>query len=140
MGHSIASIEWKAQETTRNRSTESVGEDASEGYSEVFLVPRPELSSSWDGAMRYAVQRSGMDQYEVADEMSVSHGHMSKVMRGTGGFYGPRLVRFMRTTRSLAPLQWLAHEMGCDLVPRSIAAAEIAALRTRLRELEGPRS
>jgi hypothetical protein len=34
----------------------------------------------------------------------------------------------MRVTRSLAPLQWVANEMGCDITVRSAAAAEKAQL------------
>jgi predicted XRE-type DNA-binding protein len=85
--------------------------------------------SSWDGAMRYAVQRSGMDDYEVADAMHVSHGHMSKVMKGTAGFWGARLVKFMRVTESIAPLQWLADQMGCDIVRRAPLESEVERLK-----------
>lgn len=42
----------------------------------------------------------------------------------------------MRDTRSLAPLQWIAHQMGCDLTPRSLQAAELAAAKARVAELE----
>lgn len=46
------------------------------------------------------------------------------------------MVAFMRATNSLAPLQWMATQMGCDLVPMDARAAEVAALRQRLNELE----
>lgn len=46
-----------------------------------------------------------------------------------------RLVAFMRVTHSLAPLQWMAEQMGCDVVMRDTRAAEVAALKERLREL-----
>ena len=76
--------------------------------------------SSWEGAIRYSTQRSGMDDYEIADSLHISHGYMSKVLKGTAGLYGLRLVRFMKLTGSLAPLQWLADQMGCDLVLRDL--------------------
>jgi hypothetical protein len=88
------------------------------------------------GALRYAVQLSGHDDFEVADEVGISHGYMSKVLKGTAGLHSGRLVRFMRVTNSIAPLQWLAQQMGCDVVVRDSRAAEVAELRERLRQLE----
>jgi hypothetical protein len=75
-------------------------------------------------AVRYAVQRSGHDDYEVADKLGISPGYMSKVMKGTAGLHGARLVKFMRITNSIAPLQWLAEQMGCEVVVRDRRAAE----------------
>lgn len=91
--------------------------------------------STWEGAIRYSTQRSGMDDYEIADTLHISHGYMSKVLKGTAGLYGSRLVRFMRITGSLAPLQWLADQMGCDIVQRDPAKARIAELERELNEL-----
>lgn len=88
------------------------------------------------GALRLAVQESGHDDYEIADAIAISHGYMSKVLKGTAGLYGKRLVAFMRRTNNLAPLQWLAEQMGCDVVMRDSRAAEVAALKARLQELE----
>jgi hypothetical protein len=88
------------------------------------------------GAMRFAIHESGMDDYEAADSLGISHGYMSKVLHGTAGLYGRRLVRFMQITQSLAPLQWLAMQVGCEVVKRDSRAAEVASLRARLQELE----
>lgn len=88
------------------------------------------------GAMRYAAQLTGQDDYEIADKIGVSHGYMSKILKGTASLSGKRLVKFMRETNSIAPLQWLAHQMGCELVVMDKRAAEVAALKARLEELE----
>jgi hypothetical protein len=88
------------------------------------------------GAMRVSIQESGMDDYEAADSLGISHGYMSKVLHGTAGLYGRRLVKFMQVTQSLAPLQWLAMQVGCEIVRKDSRAAEVAALRARLQELE----
>lgn len=61
----------------------------------------------------------------------------NEVVRG----FKKRLVRSFyelrsRATQSLAPLQWIAREMGCEVVVRDSRAAEVAALRARLTELE----
>lgn len=120
---------------------ESKGHAAQREMPFFAAVPVPHLAqadfvgrSTWDGAIRYATQRSGMDDYEIADQLHISHGYMSKVMRGTAGLYGSRLVRFMRITGSLAPLQWLADQMGCDIVQRDPARARIAELERQLEE------
>jgi plasmid maintenance system antidote protein VapI len=96
--------------------------------------------SSWPGAIRYAVQRSGYDDYEVADAMHISHGYFSRVMRGTASLSGERLVKFMRITGSVAPLQWLADQMGYELRAKKseleqraeAAEREAAALRAQI--------
>ena len=120
---------------------ESKGDGAQREMPFFAAVPVPHLAhsdfigrSTWEGAIRYATQRSGMDDYEIADSLHISHGYMSKVMRGTAGLYGTRLVKFMKLTGSLAPLQWLADQMGCDLVQRDPAKARIQALERELEE------
>lgn len=90
--------------------------------------------STWEGAIRYGAQRSGMDDFEIAEDLHISPGYMSKVMKGTAGLYGNRLVRYMRITGSLAPLQWLAEQMGCELVQRDPAKARIQQLERELEE------
>jgi hypothetical protein len=96
--------------------------------------------ASWDGVLRYCVQMSGKDDYEVADEIHVSHGTMSKILKGTAGLWGSRLVTFMRATESIAPLQWLADQMGCDVVRRAPLESEVDRLKRenaeKDRELE----
>jgi len=48
-----------------------------------------------------------------------------------------RVVRFMRITGSLAPLQWIADQMGCDVVVRDVSTARIRALEAELNRLKG---
>lgn len=89
------------------------------------------------GALRLAVQESGHDDYEIADAIAISPGYMSKVLKGTAGLYGKRLVAFMRETRHIGVLQVLAHEMGCEVVVMDSQAARIAALKAEVARLEG---
>lgn len=70
---------------------------------------------TFSGACRAAVASSERDDYEIADAIGISHGHMSKVMKGTAGLHGERLVAFMRETKSVEPLRWLAAQMGYEL-------------------------
>jgi hypothetical protein len=135
MGTSVQRAEWKDQDS-RGKDSQSdlalLAPVAGMGLAELAFIDR----CSWEGAMRYAVQRSGKDDYEVADDVGISHGYMCKVLKGTAGLYGKRLIRFMRQTQCLAPLQWIAHQLGCDVVPRSSQAAEIQRLRAALLEAE----
>lgn len=92
--------------------------------------------ASFNGCLVSAAQHSGKEDQEIADEIHICHGYMSRFMRGVGQQWAKRLIAFMRTTQSLAPLQWMAEQMGCDLVVRHRVAAEAAQLRARLAELE----
>jgi plasmid maintenance system antidote protein VapI len=139
MSRIVGSVNRKPQASTQQHST-----DDQRGLGLIGAIRTSPVEadadfirrSSWDGTMRYAVQRSGMDDYEVADEMHVSHGHMSKVMKGAAGLWGPRLVKFMRVTGSVAPLQWLADQMGYEVRPKapSQRIAELEAELERERE------
>ena len=135
MQSTLSHSEWKGEEST--------GKHSQGGFPFLAQVRRPALadidfirSAPAPAALRYAVQRSGKDDFEVADEINISHGYMSKVLKGTAGLHNARMVAFMRSTGSLAPLQWLAEQVGCDVVQRDSRAAEVAELQARLRELE----
>ncbi len=65
----------------------------------------------------------------------ISHGYMSRFMRGVAQQWAKRLVAFMRETRSIAPLQWLADQMGCDVV-QSTRFRLSWSWRARVAELE----
>lgn len=141
MNHSFPAAQWKGRDTSQQVST------LPGLFADVIELPPLQLADaayirhcSWDSSLRYAVQRSGADDYEVADDIPVSHSYMSKILKGSAGLHGTKLVTFIRRTRSLAPLQWLAEQLGCDVVPRDSRAAEVAALTARLRELEGARA
>ena len=92
--------------------------------------------SSFNGVLSEAARFSGLDDQDIADQIHVCKGYMSRFMRGVAQQWAKRLVLFMRVTRSLGPLQWMAEQMGCDVVQRDMRAAEVAALRQRLQDLE----
>jgi hypothetical protein len=139
MSATLPLTEWKGQERRGNHS---------QGAFPFLAAVRPPTAAPGAfvgacdevGAIRLAAQQSGMDDFEIADHLHISHGYMSKVLHGTAGMHGKRLVSFMRITGSLAPLQWLAEQMGCDLVQRDSRAAEIAELQSRLNELQRKRA
>lgn len=96
--------------------------------------------ATWVGVLRYCIQRCHLDDYEVADRLHISHGYMSKVLKGTGQLAGERLSRFMAITQCVAPAQWLAHQVGADIVMRDPAAARIALLEREIEQLRTARA
>ena len=101
------------------------------------MLPHGVISAAtFNGCLNEAARYSGLEDQQIADAIHICHGYMSRFMRGVAQQWAKRLVLFMRVTKSLAPLQWLADQMGCDVVQRDMRAAEVAALRSRLNELE----
>lgn len=91
--------------------------------------------ATFNGCLTAAAQHSGLDDHEIADQINICHGYMSRFMRGIAQQWAKRMVAFMRTTQSLAPLQWMADQMGCDVVLRAGQAARIAELQAELAQL-----
>ena len=94
----------------------------------------------FSACLGHAAMHLGLSNEAIADEIHVCHGYMSRFMRGVAQAWARRLVAFMRTTQSLAPLEWLALEMGCELVQRSAQAARVQALEAELALLTGRRA
>lgn len=138
MDRTLASTQWKDRDTSQQVST-GQGDFSMVTPLHPMQMADPAFISrcTWNASLRYAVQRSGFDDYEVADEIAVSHSYMSKILKGTAGLHGQRLVRFMRHSSSLASLQWIAERVGAEIVLRDRRAAEVAELRARLTQLEG---
>lgn len=99
------------------------------------LPPEIAVRATFNGCLNEAARHSGKDDHEIAAECHVCAGYFSRFMRSVGQQQAKRLVAFMRATNSLAPLQWLAEQMGCELSVRDKRAAEVAALKARLKEL-----
>lgn len=125
---SVRATEWKPQDSTGKCSQGEMPFLGEVGEMQE-LAPTYVAQASFTGCLISACHYSGMNDHEIADAIPISHGYMSKFMRNVGQQWAKRLVKFMRVTRSLAPLQWIAHQMGCDLVPRS-------SREVRIRELE----
>jgi hypothetical protein len=134
MQASIALTEWKGEETAGKHSQ---GQLPLIGECPVPALADPEFiaRASWEGALRFAAQRAGMDDFEIADQMHISHGYMSKALKGVAGWYGRRLVLFCRITRSVAPVQWMADQLGYELHKKA-PETELERLKRRVAELE----
>jgi len=135
MDRSLKPTEWQPQAIVGNyRQVEA---PLMAAVQQLHLLPaRIAQEATFNGCLVAAAQHSGMDDFEIAERLHISAGYMSRFMRGVAQQWAKRLVAFMRITQSLAPLQWLAHQMGCDLVVRTAMSAELAAAHARVRELE----
>ncbi len=65
--------------------------------------------------MSEAARHSELNDTQIAQQVGISDGYMSKFMRHVGTQWAQRLVSFMRETNSIAPLQWIAHQVGCEV-------------------------
>jgi hypothetical protein len=91
---------------------------------------------TFNGVLADAARGCGLDDQDIADAIHVCAPYFSRLMRGVAQQWAKRIVALCRVTGSLGPVQWMAHQLGCDLVVRSAVEAERAALRARLAELE----
>lgn len=135
MGQSLAGFDRQPQATT--------GQHSQREMPFLAAMPLPRLldpmilaRSSFCGVMADAARTSGMDDCHLAEAIHVCPGYMSRLMRGVGQQWARRTVEFCRVTNSLGPVQWMADQLGCDLVQRDSRAAEVAQLRQRLQDLE----
>lgn len=135
MSTSVRSTEWKPQASGSKQTQVEMAWIAE--VRSMQVIPASVVSAaSFNGCLVEAARHSGKDDQVIADEIFISHGYMSKFMRGVAQQWARRMVAFMRVTQSIAPLQWMADQMGCDVALRSVALSEATILRARLAELE----
>lgn len=133
MDRSFDRFEWKPEESSGKHSQVAMpflGAVPSMHVMDAVHIAR----ATFSGSLNEAAKHSGMEDNQIADLIHISHGYMSKFMRAVGEQWAKRLVAFMRRTQSLAPLQWIADQMGCDVVVRSSKEARIRELESALAE------
>lgn len=135
MDRSFPLTEWKPEA--------SAGKHSQVSLSIMSLVPGAQLLDvhvlqrvTFNGCLNEAVRHSGKEDQEIAAEIHISAGYMSRFLRGVGQQWARRMVAFMYATNSIAPLQWMAEQMGCEITVRNDARREADLLRARLQELE----
>lgn len=134
MDHSFAPTEWKPLASAGKHSqAELLDAPSSPTLLDDFVLVR----ASFNGALNESVRRSGKEDQAIADEIHISPGYMSRFMRGVGQQWAKRLVAFMHATNSRAPLQWIAHQVGCEVVLRAPKDAEIRRLEAELARAKG---
>lgn len=101
-----------------------------------MLPPAVLTGASFSHTLQHAALHSCLDQAHLAHELGISKSYMTKFLAGVCERWAVLLVRFMTEACCLGPLQWMAAQVGCELVQSDARAAEVAELRQRLRELE----
>lgn len=135
MQFSVGGTEWKPEASVGKRSQGEmpfVGEVQGPQMLDRAVIEQ----ATFNGCLSEAARHCGMEDQEIADAIHISHGYMSRFMRGVAQQWAKRFIAYMRYTRSLAPLQKIADELGCDVVLRNSVAAELAAAKARVAELE----
>jgi DNA-binding transcriptional regulator YdaS (Cro superfamily) len=138
MDHSFPVTEWKPQASAGKHSQVAELAPELDGPSEPLMLALAILDRcTFNGTLNESVRCCGLEDQKIAELIHISPGYMSRFLRGVGQQWARRLVAFMRVTNSRAPLQWIAHQVGCEVVPADRRAAEVAGLKARLMELEG---
>lgn len=85
-------------------------------------------------AVRLCVQLSNLSNETICDALGIDPGHWTRMMQGRASLQLRKLPDLMRVCGNLAPLQYLAREMGYELFAdakaqrRAELEAELAAL------------
>lgn len=135
MHRSLSPVDRKPEAITGNHwnvvdAPPALGPETAPSLLDPYLLARVTFS----GALNEAAKSSGKDDLAIAAEIHISAGYMSRAMRGIWQAWAKRLVLFMRATNSRAPAQWIAHQVGCDLVVRTSREARIRELEQALVE------
>lgn len=141
MGTIFSAIDRKPEATTGNRSSRHAFYPDDDAADEPMSLQPAQVVArqSFSTVLQFAAMGSGLDDQQLAKRLSVCKGYMSRFLRGVAEAWAKRLVKYMQATHSLAPLQWLAAQVGCEVVQLDVRAAEIAALEARLAEMRRER-
>lgn len=132
----LRATEWKPQATTGNHS--QVGLALLGEVAQPHLMTEVTLTkATFNGCLNESARVSGKEDLLIADEIHISPGYMSRFMRGVAQQWAKRLVLFMLSTNSRAPPQWIAYQVGCEVVLRSSKEAQIRELERQLAEAKG---
>jgi hypothetical protein len=101
-----------------------------------LLPPSVLTDASFSNVLQHAALYSGFDHLQLADATHISKSYMTKFLGGVGERWARLLVRFVRKTGCLGPLQWIANEVGCDVVPKDGKSTRIAQLQAELHDLQ----
>ena len=87
-------------------------------------------------AVQMCVQLSGLSNEAICERLGIDPGHWTRMMQGRASLQLRKLPELMRICGNLAPLQYLAREMGYDLY-EDAKAKRRAELQAELARLEG---
>lgn len=131
--------QWKPEDTSGNHPRQGelrIHAEAPPPKVMQLLPASVLVGATCTQVLQYAAMYSGMDQEQLSKRVLISKSYMTKFLNGVGQAWARRFVKFMLETGCLGPLQWIADQVGCELVVRDSRAAELASLKARLNELE----
>lgn len=139
MERSLAAGQWKPGNTAGNHvvSQRDMG-----GVAQVrplhALEPHIVAHGTFAGMLNECLRHDGREDQEIAAAIHISKGYLSKLLRSAWSAQAKRLIDFMRETRCVAPLQWLADQMGFELREKKTAVErERDELLARLAAIDG---
>lgn len=134
---SVSPPEWQVQASSGNRGQYQLPVHNVIRERAKALLPSGALrGASFSSILMNAVLRSDYDQRSLAEKMHISEGYTSRFLKTRAEAWAKRIVRFMQLTNDLGALQWMAEQMGCEIVIRACVEAELAAAKARVAELE----
>jgi hypothetical protein len=130
-GESVPADQWKPVDTGRNRVVVQQDCGGVAAMKEPHQVPHHLIGKlSFTGSLNECLRHDGREDQEIASAIHISKGYLSKLLRSVWQAQAKRLVAFMRETQCIAPLQWMAHQMGV-----AIQESEEARIRRLEHEL-----
>jgi hypothetical protein len=134
---SVSPPEWQVQASPSNHGQYQLPVHNVIRERQPGLLPLGALrGASFSSILMNAVMRSDYDQRSLAEKMHISEGYTSRFLKTRAEAWAKRIVRFMQLTNDLGALQWIANQMGCEVVVRACVEAELAAAKARVAELE----
>jgi hypothetical protein len=125
MRGSFASKYWKPRETT--------GDDVVVPQGLLRLPASVVAPMDPVVTIHECLRYDGRTDELIAKAIRVSKSYMSKLGRGLLARHMRLLVDVMRHTRSIVPLQWMAHQLGCEVVVRSARKHQVQAHPATMR-------
>lgn len=134
---SVEAPQWKPADTGGNRVV-SQRDFGGVAVVELRLIePHIVSRGTFTGMLNECLRLDGRDDQEIARAVSISKGYLSKLLRSVWWAQVRRFIRFMRETRCVAPLQWIADDLGFELrAKKSALEMERDAALARAAELE----
>ena len=91
-------------------------------------------------AIHICIQVGRLPHYAVAQRLGIDKGHFARMMTGQAHFPTNKIGQLMRICGNLAPLQFMAKEMGHEVFedPMALELARIERRREEILSARGP--
>lgn len=90
--------------------------------------------TTFTGAIALCVQLSGLEEKEVYLSLDVDPGHWSRIKKGEAGFPPNKMRDFCQLVGNTIYPEWIAYQVGCQLVMIQSEAERRAEAAERERD------